>query len=145
MPLVPDEPKIEDRTEKIAVNVADLDRVGDFRIPLFFGRLNLKVPIITDAEADNPVGSVAVAFSCELIEAGMIADLCRSEDRRIRQKETRFYLCRGQGQPWRLIPRRTCLVSEVEGKLYLNPFVFSPQPTDARNAIPLPARRPTWL
>lgn len=123
----------EGRRERLAVALADLDRVPpEIRAGLLGGKLDLSqaIRVGQDRMEDLP----AVVFSCDLLAAATICDLLRSYDREHGDAPTGLYINRAS--TWSRITNSTVLTTLVGGKVALNPAVF-PSATLAGTAPPV--------
>lgn len=115
-------PTKQQRTERLAVSVFDLDRLPpDVRRQMLGGKLDLRAVVRPDP--DKPA-TTALAFSCPLLEAALICDILRNNDRKLGDEPTKVYLYSGRG--WAEIGPSTVLTSTDGGDLSLCPSVFPP-------------------
>lgn len=111
---------------QIAVNVFDLDRVPDvMKHKLLSGRLDLSRRINTQTTRHEP-DEAAIPFKCPLLEAAIIGDWLRSQDRQHGVFPTRLYINR-KGVAWGRILSYVVLteVDEETGKVKLNTDFFT--------------------
>ena len=124
---MPTLPSKNDTTEvRLAINLFDLhDRVPVvMRQKLLAGRLDLKRHIDMRFDRAKEADEAAVVFVCPLLEAAIICDWIRSNDRASGDYPTRLYIKRKVS--WTRIPSYVIL-TEVgdDGKCRLNPEEFS--------------------
>ena len=125
----------DDRREKLAVSLVDLDRVAPaLRAGLLGGKLDLSraIRVGQDRTEDVP----AVVFSCDLLTAATVCDILRSHDRQHGDPPTGLYICKDRA--WVRVTNDTVLTVVVGGKTRLNPAVFPAALTDA---APPPAKK----
>lgn len=111
---------------RLAVNLFDLhDRVPIvMRQKLMAGRLDLTRHIDMRFDRAKEADEAAVAFSCPLLEAAIICDWLRSNDRSVGDYPTRLYINRKVS--WTRIPSYIVLTEVMDdGKCRLNPEVFT--------------------
>ena len=122
------EPSMPACGDRLAVNLADLDRIDPFvREAMGLAqKLDATAPIYTDPDRWD---ETAVAFRCDLLTAACLLDVIRDHDRRAGAAVTRTYVNKGYG--WVKLPGGTTLV--LPGVSYkgttvadrLNPDVFN--------------------
>lgn len=125
----------EERRERLAVSLADLDRVAPaLRAGLLAGKLDLSqaIRVGQDRMEDVP----AVVFTCDLLTAATICDILRSHDRQHGDPPTGLYI--NKDRAWTRVTNGTVLTVIVNGKVKLNPVVFPAALTDA---APPPAKK----
>jgi hypothetical protein len=131
-------PVIPPRTERLALNAADLADAGadDLVRRVVGGRVDPNGMVWVDRARRD--GSV-LPMTCRLLAAAMACDILRSEDRRVGRRVTRVYLSR-DGRPWVELSETAVLtVADDSGKCRLNPVVFPP-PTLFLRSAPTPKR-----
>lgn len=123
---------IEDQNEvQIAVNLFDLDRVGEEMRTLMFGKSLKPTPIVIDK---NDETEVAVPFSCGLLRAAMMCDVVRGTDRKCGDPPTRVYLKRKT--TWTKVSGQALLtVVDDEEKCRLNPKMFKVKSSEEKPLI----------
>lgn len=122
---------MSERREKLAVLLADLDRVApSLRTGLLGGKLDLKTAVRVADEV------AAVMFTCDLLTAAAVCDLLRSEDRRCGNPPTAVYVRRDRA--WAKLPGSAVLTVVVRGEMRLNPVVFAVEKVDD---LPPPAAK----
>lgn len=109
-------PAVRDR---IAINLADLDRLSPFMRQAALGGKLGTVPIRTDPGRPD---ETAVEFVCDPLVAASICDVLRSHDRKAGDVPTRVYLCRAEA--WRRVPATMMLAVIENGQPALNPAAF---------------------
>ena len=116
-------PRIEEeRSESIAINLEDLDRMTDaMRQRLITGRVDaVKWIRLGEMEA-------AVQFTCDLLTAATVCDIVRSHDREVGDEPTRVYIRRGVA--WNRLPALAVLTTvEPSGAVILHPTIFPSRP-----------------
>ena len=132
--------------ERLAVNVADLDRIpSDVREMIGLAHLldatcGIRVVSTSRATAsgsrmDRP-DEFAVAFKCRLLQAACLLDTLRAHDKRCGDYPTRCYICRLRS--WVKLPGDAVLsLVDKDGKCRLNPKWFTIR-TLPSEIIPLP-------
>lgn len=109
--------------ERLAVALEDLDRVApELRVKLLKGRLDLD-NVLRHAGQHREEEVPAVPFTCDLLTAAIACDVLRSNDRKLGDELTRVYVLRESR--WTRVTSKTVLTVIVEGKVRLNPEVFS--------------------
>lgn len=127
-----------ERTERLAVNIYDLDRVNPtLRASLVAPRLDLTKPVDMswDRKSDD---ETAVAFSCDLLSAAIICDTLRSHDRAAGDSPTRIYLFK---KSWTRVASHVVLTEMVDRVCQLSPDVFVVEVKAAPVAAPNVSRR----
>ena len=127
-----------DRTERLAVNLYDLDRVApSLRASLVAPRLDLTKPIDMgwDRKSDD---ETAVVFNCDLLSAAIICDTLRSHDRAAGDSPTRVYLFK---KVWTRVASHVVLTELVDGRCQLSPDVFVVEVEAAPVVAPAISRR----
>lgn len=112
-----------ERRERLAVSLADLDRIDpSIRGSLLAGKLDLTkaIRVGQDRMEDVP----AVVFSCDLLTAATVCDILRSHDRKVGDPPTGIYI--NKATSWSRVINSTVLTVLVDGKARLNPAVFPP-------------------
>lgn len=114
----------DDRTERLAIWVPDLDRIPEQMRAGILPHLDLaKVHRVGQGEKNEE--QPAVAFKCPLLQAALICDLIRAHDSGAGERPTELYLNRG-GDRWPRVTYETKLtVMGPGGKFVLNPAVFA--------------------
>ena len=127
----------ESRKERLAVNLYDLERQDPaFRGPDLLSRLDAGAPVWVDR---NRKDEHALVFCCPLLEAALIIDLLRSEDRKAGDPPTRAYVRRGA--LWAKLPGNTVLTElGRDGKARLSRKEF-PAPIEAAPRLAPPPVR----
>lgn len=143
MPLPSSSSQENGRKERLAINLADLDRLDpEVRVSLFGGRLDPSAPIRLDGYGDVPeeerVGRVAIPLVGPLLAAACACDALRSQDRQSGLPVTRVYLCRTT--TWNRLTfddQLADIVDDGQGglKAVLSPRLFP----ESVNPIPLTA------
>lgn len=131
------------RKERLAINLADLDRLDpEVRARLFGGRLDLTAPIrlegYHDVAEEERVERVAIPLVGTLLAAACACDALRSQDRQSGSPVTRVYLNRGSS--WNRLTSDDQLADIVDDgqggvRAVLSPRLF-PEPV---NPVPLTA------
>ena len=118
-------PKIveEERSEKIALNLFDLERLDPwFRQKMDLKRkLDMDRPIKTDWDRVETKDEVALVFTCPLLEAALTCDLIRNYNRSVGDWPVRLYI---KKKSWARVPSYRILTVLENGKAALNPLVF---------------------
>jgi hypothetical protein len=120
-------PVVEERTEKLAIALDDLDRIHPSIKGGLLGAGYCKVDlgnIFRVGEGRVKGGRAMVAFRCSLLEAATICDIVRSHDRKVGDPETFVYMKRGE--EWCQVFGTKTLTVVADGKVALNPEVFTP-------------------
>jgi hypothetical protein len=134
-PMARPTPRIEEeRSETLAINLEDLDRMTDaMRQRLITGRVDtIRWLRIGEMEA-------AVQFTCDLLTAATVCDIIRSHDREVGDEPTRVYVRRGTA--WNRLPALAVLTAvEPSGAVVLHPAVFPTKPRAVAAAAPKPQR-----
>lgn len=114
-----DDPIQSNGRERLAVNLADLDRVDPtIRGILLGGKLDATRAVVTDK---GRMDEIAVAFTCDLLTAACCCDTLRTHDRKVGDYPTRVYVFR---RAWTKIVS-SALLTLIEGdKVVLNPALF---------------------
>lgn len=121
---------------RLAIALDDLDRVDPIaRQKMLAHRLDLENPI----RITNKVCDAAVAFCCKIVDAAIICDLIRGEDRKAGDTPSRIFLDKGEG--WKSVPGNAVFTVTVRGTIKLNPQLFD---VIVLNHTPLPVRTLTF-
>ena len=116
MPILIKKP--EPSGEKLAVTLTDLDRLPtDAKARYLGGRLDLAKTVKVGA------GIPAVAFKCDLLQAALVCDLLRSEDRKAGDAPTGVWVKRRDS--WYKVSERLLLTLTVADEGALNPDLFA--------------------
>ena len=107
------------KKQQLAINLADLDRLGPTARQKVAKHLNPKAPVRIDPD---DLEEVAVPFVGDLLSAACICDILRSHDREAGDVPTRVYAKNGGG--WESIRGNVALVIMQQGVATLNPLVF---------------------
>lgn len=127
---------MSERTEKLAINLFDLDRLPeDMRGSLLGGRLDTGTVVTIDR---NKVDEKAVIFVCTLLDAAQVCDIIRLVDLKAQDSITRVYLKRSL--VWIKLSSTQLLTVVQNGKSVLNPELF-PTPVELAKPVPLEARK----
>ena len=132
---MPQLPTNEQRKERLAVSLADLDRVApELRAGLLGGKLDLSgvVRVGQDRMEDVP----AVVFCCDLLTAATVCDILRSHDRQHGDPPTGIYI--NKDRAWTRVTNGTVLTVVIDSKVLLNPAVF---PVPKIDGAPPPAKK----
>ena len=122
----------EERRERLAVSVEDLDRVDP--------RLRAKVApllVLDKACVVKAEGCAAVEFSCPLLQAAAVIDHLRGHDRAAGDAPTRAWVFR---KVWTRVSGSSPLTKLENGKTVLNEVVFGEEPPPVAAAAPRPKR-----
>lgn len=121
--------------ERLAINLADLDRVDQLiRDILLRGKLDATQAIWTDK---SKMDEVAVAFTCDLLTAACICDTIRTHDRNAKDYPTRVYIFR---RAWSKVAGDALLSLVEDGEVVLNPALFNVQEIEPAMPTPMKAR-----
>ncbi len=114
---------------KLAINLTDLDRLEPtFRQKMLGRKLDLsRVVKVNNRGLIEP----GVVFTCPILEAALICDIIRNNDRLCGDPPTRAYIFR---QDWKRLRDTDVLTQVHEGKANLAPAIF----TDAEIIIAPP-------
>lgn len=106
--------------DALAINLLDLDRIPQpMRGILLDKKVDISKAIFVDK---NRFDEVAVAFSCELLQAAGTCDVIRLRDKKNGDYPTRVYLRRNKAWTKLAGDKMLCVVSN--GKVVLNPEIF---------------------
>ncbi len=120
----------------LAISLSDLMRLPpDMVTKLVKDRLDLSRTVAGGSEADP-----AIVFQCPLLDAAMVCNIVRSQDKSTGDQPCRVYLNKNSStNGWQPIRNDTELVVVVDSVVELNPLLFD---------VPvkqLPSRAPTIL
>lgn len=119
--------------ERLSLNLFDLDRTDQLmRQLLLGGKLDLTQAIWVDK---SRMDETAVAFTCDLLTAACICDTLRGHDRRAGDYPTRVYLQKAVA--WNRLPNDMMLALVEDGKVVLNPRVFTIELERAPSVAPV--------
>lgn len=127
-----------ERTERLACNLYDLDRVPASMRAIVAARLDKTKPIDMgwDRKSDT---EVAVAFNCDLLSAAILCDKLRSDDRAAGDSPTRLYLFK---KAWTRVASHIVLTELLpDGSCRLSPEVFVQEVEAAPIQAPRVSRR----
>lgn len=98
------------RQERLSINLFDTDRlIGMLRektLPL----LDFSAAIPMDKDRPEERG---VAFTCSLLQAAVVCDIIRSEDRKAGDVPTRIYLKRSPNRAWYKLGSEVILTLDI--------------------------------
>ena len=134
----------QERAEQLAINLYDLDRLDPtLRAKLFSWsggkpRLDMGHPLRTTWDRVNGgTEEVALIFACPLLEAALICDAVRMQDRAVGDFPSRLYVKR---KTWTRLPSHSVLTVMRDGRAILNPQVFAPGSGDEEPPVEAVAR-----
>lgn len=97
----------KERSETLAINLFDAEKLHPLILgKLLKGKVDLTKPIWLDR---NDEKETIILFVCSLLEAALIVDMLRSEDRRMERSITRCYLRRKEVGKWYKLTEDTIL------------------------------------
>lgn len=114
---------IEERSEELAVNFLDLDRIHP--------ELQMRLQLSKRLDAGNPLKveqgkSIALRFTCPLLTAAMICDIMRKQCKKAGEPAIRVYLKRSDA--WVKLAESAVLTwvqhSEGTPTTFLSPVIF---------------------
>ena len=118
-------PQIDPFGQRLAVNLWDVERIGEQLLAAIRSRLDLQreavVSVDDEKDGDGRFVNTAIPFNCPLLAAATLLDVVRSTDRRVGDVPTRAYLFR---DGWRRLTRYHVLTVVDGDKVSLNPAVF---------------------
>lgn len=131
-----DQSATEEPNFRLAIALEDLDKVDPIaRQKMLAHRLDLENPI----RITSKICDAAVTFCCKIVDAALICDILRSEDRKAGDTPTRIFLDKGEG--WKAVPSNAVFTVEVRGSIKLNPQLFD---IIVLNHTPLPVQKLTF-
>lgn len=113
-------PREKEPQMNLAICEEDLERIDPIvRANTLKHRLDLEHPFRVFSNSNE----IGVVFVCRLLDAAIICDIIRSEDRKGGDIETRIYI-QEEGRQWQRVGKSAVFAVTVGGKLVLNPKLF---------------------
>lgn len=130
-----EQPKRDERPERLALNVFDLDRASKNLIVKVLGGKITKEVVTVDSKREDEIG---LLFSCSLETAALCSDILQSEYRREGLEPIRVYLFKRGG--WVKLPFNAVLTVNHKGQIVLNPDWF-PKFVATKDSEPIAPKR----
>lgn len=129
---------IEQRSERLAINVDDLDRLDDHTKLKLVAHLEVTPQEYLKIDKDRAEPEAALAFDCQLLQAALMCDMLRHYDRKAGDKPTRVYAFKAK--VWTRVPTNVTLtrVRHEGAKPELNPLFWDVKIEPIKAEMPEP-------
>ncbi len=122
MPKVTSKGKSDSNETQLAINLWDCDHINPLLRPyLLGGRLDKDNAVWVDK---SRVDETALVFTCELLEAALVIDIVRNEQRKKGEPPIRAYIHK---RTWTRLTGTQVLTVTEDGKAALNSEIFAPE------------------